>query len=72
METWKHGEMKHGDMETLIWRHVHGDMETSDGKRKVKYFSLILLPFARPANRSLPFVRLLMKKQMKVIRLRTD
>jgi hypothetical protein len=44
-----------------------GDMETSNGKRKPRQFSLICLPFAHCANGSLLFVRLLTKKKTEVI-----
>ncbi len=73
MKTWSHEDMetwRPGDMET--WRHKV--METSNGKRKWKHrrFSLFYLPCAHCANGSLSFVRLLTKKQMEVIRLKTD
>jgi hypothetical protein len=70
METWKHGDTEpwsHGDMETWTWR--RGNIKW---KRKPRLFSLIRLPFAHRANGSLPFVRLLMRKQTEVIRLQTE
>ncbi len=73
METWKHGDidMRHGNMKK--WRHVHNniDLKNSIFKGKPRQFSLICLPFAHCANRSLLFVFLLTKKQTKVIRLQT-
>jgi hypothetical protein len=59
METCRHADSRHEDM----------DMETSNGKWKPRQFFLIRLPFAHRANGSLSFVRLLTKKQKKVIRL---
>jgi hypothetical protein len=58
METWRRGDVetwKHGVME--IWRHGDMDMETSNGKRKPRRFSLVRLPFAHHAKGSLLFVR---------------
>jgi hypothetical protein len=86
METWRHGDgdietwrHRHGDMETWIngdmqtCRHRdmdNGDMETSNGKRKMQAQAIFLHPFAHRANESLSFVRLLGIKV--VIRLETD
>jgi hypothetical protein len=72
METWRHrdGDMetcRHADMQTC--RHEDMDMKTSNGKWKPRQFFLIRLPFTHRANGSLSFVRLLTKKQKKVIRL---
>jgi hypothetical protein len=63
METWRNR-----DMETQ----GHGDMETFNGKRKSRPFSLLCLPFAHCASESSSFFRLLMNKQPEVIRLQTD
>jgi hypothetical protein len=54
-------------MDTEIWtgRYGHGNI-----KRKTKAQAILFNPFT-VANGSLPFVRLLTKKQMKVIRLQT-
>jgi hypothetical protein len=60
--TWRHGDedmetWRHRDMETLrhegieTWRHGDMDMETTDGKRKPRQFSLIGFLFAHHANR---------------------
>jgi hypothetical protein len=68
METWRHRDMetlRHGDIDT--WRHRDMDMETTDGKRKPRRFSLIGLLFAHRANGGLSFVCLLTKKQTEVI-----
>jgi hypothetical protein len=82
LETWRHGHrnmemetLKHGDINT--WRHGewrNRDMETWNGigKLKPRRFSIIRWPLAHCANRSLSFVRLLMKKQTEVIYLQTD
>jgi hypothetical protein len=43
-----------------------------NGKWKPRQFSFIRLPLAHNANRSPSFIRLLTKKQTKVIRLQTD
>jgi hypothetical protein len=72
MRKWRHGEMetwRNGDMEK--WRHGNGDMETQTDSGPQAIF-LIHLPFAHCANRSLPFVCLLTKKQMEIILLQTD
>ncbi len=47
-------------------------METLNGKRKPSQFSLICLPFAHFANKTLSFVSLLTKKQKEVTRLQTN
>jgi hypothetical protein len=49
-----------------------GNVETSNGKREARQFSLIRLTFAPHANGSLSIVRLLMKKETEVDRLQTD
>jgi hypothetical protein len=75
METWTQGDMKTqrlGDMGT--WRHGDGDIRQ---KTEAQVISLKRLPFAHRANGSLLFVRLLFlrlltKKQLKVIHLHTD
>jgi hypothetical protein len=48
------------------------DMETTDGKRKPRRFSLIGLLFAHRANGGLSFVCLLTKKQTEVIHLQIN
>ncbi len=66
-----HGDMDletgHGgrDIETWAWRVGHGDMDT-------RRFFKIHLKVARRANGTLTFVRLLTKKQTKVICVQTD
>jgi hypothetical protein len=81
METWKQGDMRHGNMETWTWRNGHRDMhmdpetwnlKESNGKRKPRRFSLIRLPFAYRANGSSSFDCFLTKKQTEVIRLQAD
>ncbi len=48
-------------------KHGDGDMETSNGKRKPRQFSLICSSFAHHAKGGLLFVRLLTKKKTEVI-----
>jgi hypothetical protein len=85
METWKNEDMEtltQGDMATWTQRNFFG-METwikniqvlqkkSNGKLITEVQVIFLNSLAHLANGSLPFVRLLMKKQMEVIRLKTD
>ncbi len=66
MEKWRNG-----DTETWALRHGHGEIETSNRKRKPRRFSLIRLPFAHHANGNLAFVCSLTKKQTEVIYLET-
>ncbi len=70
METQRY---EHGDMDMAIWTWRHGDI-TVNAKRKTEAQAIFLsrLPFAHCANRSLSFVRLLMKKQLEDISLQTD
>jgi hypothetical protein len=72
MATWTHGDFfGHGDME-LKYRGSEVLRKKSNGKRKTEVQVIFLNPFAHLANESLSFVRVLMKKQMEVIRLKTD
>jgi hypothetical protein len=64
METWRHEDMEtrrhggHGYMDMETWR-----LETGNGNRKPRWFTMIRLPFANHAKGILSFVRLLMYKQ---------
>jgi hypothetical protein len=57
----RHGNMRHGNMETWrpghmdTWTHLHGDKIKRETEAQA--ISLICSPFAHHANRSLSFVR---------------
>jgi hypothetical protein len=59
-------------MERWKWRHGHGDMETTNGKRKTEAQVILLntLNASLSCNRKfVVFVRLLTKKRTEVLRL---
>jgi hypothetical protein len=84
METWRHGDMEHGDMETWkhrdietwkhrdmeTWRYGDMNMETSNRKRITEAQAIFLV--CSSCKRKSSFVRRLTKKQTEVIRLQTD
>jgi hypothetical protein len=64
IETWRHGDMekwRHG-----AWRHRHGNIKRKKGNQNLGRFSIIPLPFAHHANRSLLFVRLWTQNKRKL------